>query len=75
LLREANRAIKAIAALIPHFADRAVAAEAKVATLRSLAKRAVNGWACYAKRKLEHEEIAQLHRAIDEATNGATSNG
>jgi hypothetical protein len=30
-----------------------------------LAKEATNGWACYAKRKIEHAEIARLHQAID----------
>ncbi len=29
-----------------------------------LAERATNGWACYAKRDIEHEEIARLHEAI-----------
>ena len=33
-----------------------------------LAKEATNGWACYAKRKIEHEEIARLHREIAAAT-------
>ena len=32
----------------------------------SLAKQATNGWACYATRKIEHDEIARLHGAIDE---------
>jgi hypothetical protein len=32
--------------------------------LRRLAREATNGWACYAKRKVEHDEIARLHRAI-----------
>lgn len=30
-----------------------------------LAKEATNGWACYAKRQVEHAEIARLHRDID----------
>lgn len=29
-----------------------------------LAKEATNGWACYAKRQIEHDEIARLHREI-----------
>lgn len=29
-----------------------------------LAKEATNGWACYAKRQAEHDEIARLHREI-----------
>lgn len=29
-----------------------------------LAKEATNGWACYAKREIEHNEISRLHRAI-----------
>jgi hypothetical protein len=32
----------------------------------SLARRATNGWACYAKRDIEHREIADLHREISE---------
>ena len=31
----------------------------------SLAKQATNGWACHAKRKIEHDEIARLHEAIE----------
>lgn len=34
--------------------------------LRRLAKEATNGWACYARTKIEHAEIARLHQAIDE---------
>ena len=29
-----------------------------------LAKEATNGWAVYAKRKAEHDNIAQLHKEI-----------
>ena len=29
-----------------------------------LVKEATNGWACYAKRHVEHDEIARLHSAI-----------
>jgi hypothetical protein len=50
---------------------RAEVAEAETARLRAaladvlcLAKEATNGWACYAKRKIEHDEIARLHREI-----------
>ena len=32
-----------------------------------IAKEATNGWACYAKRQAEHDEIARLHRAIAKA--------
>jgi hypothetical protein len=32
--------------------------------LLRLAKEATNGWACYAKRQIEHDEIARLHAAI-----------
>lgn len=32
----------------------------------SLARQAVNAWACYAKRDVEHAEIARLHQAISE---------
>ena len=45
--------------------DRAEAAEATIARLRELAKEATNGWACYAKRKIEHDDIARIHREID----------
>jgi hypothetical protein len=30
----------------------------------SLARQAANGWACYAKRKIELDEIARLHNEI-----------
>lgn len=66
--------------LLKRFVARAESAEEALAALRStvdqiaqerddalrLAKQAVNGWACYARRKLEHDEIARLHAAIDE---------
>lgn len=42
----------------------------RLETLRRLAKEATNGWACYAKREIEHREIARLHKAIDAATAG-----
>jgi len=32
---------------------------------RTLARQAVNGWACYAKRNAEHDEIAEIHAALD----------
>lgn len=35
-----------------------------VSQLLRLAKEATNGWACYAKRQIEHYEIARLHRDI-----------
>jgi hypothetical protein len=38
--------------------------------LRFLAKQAVNGWACYARTKHEHAEIARLHAAIDALADG-----
>lgn len=37
----------------------------QVLQAQSIAKRAINGWACYAKRKIEHDEIARLHREAD----------
>lgn len=39
--------------------------------LRRLAKEATNGWASYARTKLEHNEIARLHREIDALTDDA----
>lgn len=36
-----------------------------VSALVSLAKQATNGWACHARTKREHEDIARLHREID----------
>lgn len=39
-----------------------------------LAKEATNGWACYAKRKIEHDEIARLHREIDALSDAGASN-
>lgn len=49
--------------------------EQRAATLApalSIARRAVNGWACYAKRDIEHNEITALHREISELGAGAT---
>lgn len=42
-----------LSALSPH-SERAI----------RLAKEAVNGWACYAKKNVEHDEIARLHSEI-----------
>ena len=51
---------------------RTTAAEAREAALREaltttkrLAREATNGWACYAKRKIEHDDISRIHRALD----------
>ncbi len=41
------------------------ALRAELDRMRTLAKEATNGWACYAKRKIEHDGIARLHREID----------
>jgi len=38
---------------------------ATLASLRKLAKEATNGWACFAKRKNELDEIGRIHAAID----------
>lgn len=40
------------------------AAEQRAEAAKKLALQATNGWACYAKRGIEHEEIARLHAAI-----------
>lgn len=40
-----------------------------------LAKEATNGWACYAKRKAEYENIAHLHREIAALERDATTEG
>lgn len=45
--------------------------EARRHALR-LAKEATNGWACYAKRKIELDEIARLHSAIAKAESQAS---
>lgn len=46
-------------------AEHAEAALQEARRLRVLAKEATNGWGCYAKRDVEHTEIARLHREID----------
>lgn len=40
-----------------------------------LAKEATNGWACYAKRQAEHDNIAHLHREIAALERYATTKG
>ena len=40
-----------------------------------LAKEATNGWACYAKRILEYDNIAHLHREIAALERDATQKG
>lgn len=40
-----------------------------------LAKEATNGWAVYAKRKAEHDNIAHLHREIAAVERDATTKG
>jgi hypothetical protein len=41
--------------------------EAQRDELLRLAREATNGWACYATRKVEQDEIARLHAAITKA--------
>lgn len=41
--------------------------EQEIERLRTLAKEATNGWACYAKSTLERDEIGRLHTEIDRA--------
>jgi hypothetical protein len=43
--------------------------------LLRIAKEATNGWACYAKRKIEHDEIARLHEAIAKASAAPPTGG
>lgn len=33
--------------------------------LMTLAREAANGWACYAKRKIELDDIGRIHQALD----------
>lgn len=42
------------------------AARQEVDTLARLSKEATNGWACYARTKLEHSDIARLHKELDD---------
>jgi hypothetical protein len=41
-------------------------AQQRIQLALRLAKEATNGWACYATRKLEVDEIARLHKEIDD---------
>ena len=45
--------------------QRADRAEQVLREMATLAREAVNGWACHARRKIEHADIARLHAAID----------
>jgi hypothetical protein len=45
----------------------ACAAADRLKSALKLAREATNGWGCYAKRGIEHDEIARLHHAITEA--------
>lgn len=61
-LNESERALKAAT----DEADKALEFERqKSARLKTLAKEATNGWACYARTKLEHNDISRLHQALD----------
>ncbi len=51
--------------------EQAVSDDLLLRALR-LAKEATNGWACYAKRQAEHDNIAHLHREIAELEQDAT---
>ena len=42
----------------------AAATERALQQTRTLALEAVNGWACYAKRKIEHDDISRIHAAL-----------
>jgi hypothetical protein len=48
-------------------AEKIAAAQAEVSRLQQALREATNGWACFAKRKIEHDEIARLHRIIAES--------
>ncbi len=41
----------------------------------TLARRATNGWACYAKREIEHREITSLHQEISKLEAAAVRAG
>jgi hypothetical protein len=41
----------------------------------ALARRATNGWACYAKREIEHREIASLHQEISKLAAAVRAGG
>lgn len=74
LRREArfSLASRHVVRLLLRAAEAVEAAEARADQLRRLAKEATNGWACYAKRKIEHEDIARLHHEIDAVSDAST---
>jgi hypothetical protein len=43
-----------------------LSASSSLRALVKLAREAANGWACYAKRPIELNEIGRIHRALDE---------
>ena len=49
---------------------RADAAEARADAAKWIAKQAINGWACFAKREDEHEDISRLHRELAQIGEG-----
>ena len=59
-------------AMTKHFGERrrvdvAAPPDDTLARVVEIARQAINGWACFAKRKIEHDGIARLHRQLDEA--------
>ena len=47
-------------------ANRLEISEQRLSQVLTLARFAVNGWACYATRTIEHNEIHRLHQQLDE---------
>lgn len=58
--------IAACPGLIDELLSALAAETARREQAEDLARFAVNGWACYAKRDIEHREIARLHKALKE---------
>lgn len=56
--------LQEVARLQAELKARALPLTPDLRTALRIAKEATNGWACYAKRKMEHVEIARLHREI-----------
>lgn len=61
-----NQRAEAAESRVSHLEQENARLRTALETMQRLAKEATNGWACYARRQIEHDDITRLHREIDD---------
>ena len=67
LFAASRNALPALLDELAALRSRCEQAEETLKTAISLGRQATNGWACYARTKLEHDDISRLHRELESA--------